>query len=269
MSGARNIGALTRVYSDVTWRVYEELDRSLGPRGPDWLFELAGRYLHPGAVIMDAGCRDAGHLIRLVTEHGATGVGVEPVAVHAEWARAAVRDAGLAERIDIRHTTMDATGQPDGSVDLIWCRDVLPQVDPLVPALRGLARALRPGGHLIVHTTVTTALLRPDDAAMLARHMGVVPANLSEDTLTAGFTASGLAVAERDEIGSEWREHAEERHRPASTALLRLARLRRRREAIAAEHGEDVYRHVEANLHWDVLQLLGRLSQVVYVLRAA
>src|SRR4051812_48409461 len=61
----RNVDRLTREYGPNTWDVYEVLDRSLDPRGPDLLHELAGRYLHRGDVVLDAGCRDGEHLIKL------------------------------------------------------------------------------------------------------------------------------------------------------------------------------------------------------------
>jgi hypothetical protein len=51
--------------------------------------------------------------------------------------------------------------------------------------------------------------------------------------------------------------------------LLRLSRLRRQRESITANHGEDIYRHIEANLHWEVFLLLGKLRPIVYLLRPA
>ena len=70
-------------------------------------------------------------------------------------------------------------------------------------------------------------------------------------------------------IGTEWREHAEERTQPVSRALLRLARLRRQRDDIIAEHGQDIFEHIEANLHCEVFQFLGKLEPIVYVLRAA
>jgi hypothetical protein len=75
-----------------------------------------------------------------------------------------------------------------------------------------------------------------------------------------------LAIEDKEVIGAEWREYAEEPTRPTSNALLRLARLRRQREAVVGEHGEDSYRHVEANLHWDAFQFLGKLEPVVYLL---
>jgi len=44
---------------------------------------------------------------------------------------------------------------------------------------------------------------------------------------------------------------------------------RRQRDDIVREHGQDIYEHIEANLHWEVFQFLGKLEPVVYVRRAA
>ena len=80
----KNREQLSRVYSQETWRVYDLLDQSLAPRGPDSLYDLAGEYLEAGCKVLDAGCRDAAHLIRLVGLYDVTGVGVDPVDVHIE-----------------------------------------------------------------------------------------------------------------------------------------------------------------------------------------
>ncbi len=74
------------------------------------------------------------------------------------------------------------------------------------------------------------------------------------------FENAGLAVERKDVVGTEWREYAEERTRPASRALLRLSRLRRQRNTVVERYGEDVYDYVEANLHWEAYQLLGKLQ---------
>ena len=262
-----HLARLSRVYGPATWDVYEMLDKSLDPRGPDWLHEKAAEYITPGATILDAGCRDGEHLIRLVQSHDVRGVGVEPVAIHVERARVAVERAGLAGRIDIVRGTMDEFGYPPGSFNFVWCRDVLEQVDPLQPALDGVALVLEPGGRALVYTTVVTDRLEASEAEMLRRHLGNVDANLREPTLLAAFEAAGLVVEERQGIGTEWREYAEERSQTVSKALLRLARLRRRRDTVVRDHGEDIYHHIEANLHWELFQFLGKLLQVVYVLR--
>src|SRR5688572_9776665 len=84
--GPGNMDRLARVYGPTTWDVYARLDQSLDPPGPDSLHELAGEYVRPGGAVLDAGCRDAKHLIRLVQATGVTGVGVDPVEIHIERA---------------------------------------------------------------------------------------------------------------------------------------------------------------------------------------
>jgi hypothetical protein len=36
---------------------------------------------------------------------------------------------------------------------------------------------------------------------------------------------------------------------------------------VIRSHGEDIYRHVEANLHWELFQFLGKLQPVMCLLR--
>jgi SAM-dependent methyltransferase len=266
-NGDEHVRRMSRAYSDETWDLYEQLDRSLDPDGPDSLLDLAAEFLPPGARMLDAGCRDAAYLIRLVRAHGASGVGVDPVAVHAEMARAAVAAAGLSERIGIVHGGVESLATPDAEFDLVWCRDVLEQVEPLEAFLRQCARVLKSGHGMIAYTNLATDRLEPREVAMLSRHFGNVQRNLDEAHLAAAFDGAGLVVERREPVGTRWREYAEERTRPVSQSLLRLARLRRQRDSVVAARGQDVYDHVEANLHWLLFQFLGKLEPVTYVLR--
>jgi SAM-dependent methyltransferase len=256
------------VYGPTTWDVYERLDVSLNPAGPDFLFDTAATYVTAGRLVLDAGCRDGAHLMELVRRFDVDGVGVEPVALHVERARDAVRTAGLADRITLHHGVMHELPYPDSHFDFVWCRDVLEQVDDLGGALVEVLRVMKPAARLLVYTTVATDLLTADDAAVMRHHLGNVDGNLDRAALEAGFDRSGFAVESVKVIGTEWAEYAEERTKPVSRALLRLARLRRQRDDIVREHGQDIYEHIEANLHWEVFQFLGKLEPLVYVLRA-
>ncbi|HEY1178628.1 MAG TPA: methyltransferase domain-containing protein, partial [Phytomonospora sp.] len=198
-----------------------------------------------------------------------TGVAADPVAVHIERARRKVAEAGLSQRIEVFHGVVEDLPRPDGSFDLVWCRDVLEQVAGLDGFTAAIARLLAPAGRVIAYTSVVTELLEPGEAAMLRRHMGNVHENLYEPRLLAAFADAGLTVERRISIGTEWREWAEERTRPVSESLLQLSRLRRRRAEIVAGHGREIYEHVEANLHWLLYQFIGKLDPLVYVLRGA
>lgn len=265
--GEKHVRRMSRAYSNETWELYEQLDRSLDPEGPDSLLDVAAEFLDPGARILDAGCRDAAYLIRLVRAHDATGVGVDPVAVHVEMALTAVAEAGLAERIEIVHGGVESLATPDAEFDLVWCRDVLEQVEPLAAFMSQCARVLKPGHRMIAYTNLATDRLEPREDTMLTRHFGHVARNLDENNLRAAFDAAGLVVERRDAVGTRWREYAEERSQPVSQSLLRLARLRRLRDSVVATRGQDVYDHVEANLHWLLFQFLGKIEPVIYVLR--
>ncbi|NED96255.1 class I SAM-dependent methyltransferase [Phytoactinopolyspora alkaliphila] len=259
---------LVRVYGPVTWQVYDELDSSLNPRSPDWLHELAADLTPANGNVLDAGCRDAAHLVQLMRAHPSVrGLGIDPVPLHIKKAQSLVVENGLQDRVEVMLSDIESAAATGKQFDFVWCRDVLEQVADLQTATRALASLTRPTGSLLVFTTVATDLLSPSESTLLSRHLANVPANLSRSTVEDAFTAAGLEVIQRDEIGTEWREWAEERHAPASTALLRLARLRRDRARLDALHGSDIVDHVEANLHWEVYQFVGKLAPVVYVLR--
>jgi ubiquinone/menaquinone biosynthesis C-methylase UbiE len=196
-----------------------------------------------------------------------TGVGVDPVELHIERARTAVDEAGLADRIDLLHGVMHDLPYDDSHFGFVWCRDVLEQVDDLDGALAELVRVTQRGRHLLVYTTFATDLLDGRDAEMMRRHIANVDANLDAAYVEADFRRAGLVIERKDIVGTEWREHAEEHFQPVSRALLRLSRLRRQQAEIIAGHGQDIYDHIEANLHWEVFQFLGKLQPVLYVLQ--
>jgi len=154
----------------------------------------------------------------------------------------------------------------DGHFDLVWCRDVLEQVDDLAGGLREVVRVMKSGARMVVFTVFATDLLDERDWAMLRRHLGYVEGNLDRELTEAAFARAGLDIERVEVIGTEWREYAEERAQPVSRALLRLSRLRRQRDDLVRDHGVEVFEHIEANLHWEVFQFLGKLLPTVYVL---
>ncbi len=262
-----NLAQLSRVYGPETWDVYAQLDETLAPRGPDSLYDLAGAHLVAGSTVLDAGCRDAAHLIRLVQTFGVTGVGVDPVQLHIDRAKEAIDAAGVADRASVLVGALEELPFVDGQFDLVWCRDVLEQVDDLDGAMCEAFRVLAEAGRMLVYTTFVTDRLTTEDAELLNHHLGNVPANLDQANVQAAFARAGFEIELRDAIGTEWREHLEERDGTASRALLRLSRLRRRRDELTSRFGPEIYEHVEANLHWEVFQFLGKLQPTVYVLR--
>lgn len=260
--------ALARVYGPATWDLYRRLDVTLEPRSPDWLTTLASELLMPGNLVLDAGCRDGFHLIELVQRNDVTGFGIDPVAHAIDRGREQIRAKGLAGRVTLGCGVLEDLPYPDRRFDFVWCRDVLELIDNLDAALRELVRVMKPGALLLVFTELATELLDERDAEMIDRDaLGPRLRNLDESHLMSGFHRAGLSVERREAIGTEWREYREEREPIVSRKLLQLARLRRRRTEMIAEHGRDVCDHVEANLHWELFEFLGKLLPIVYLLR--
>jgi SAM-dependent methyltransferase len=258
------------IYGPTTWDVYARLDESLHPRGPDMLYDVARDLIAEGDTMLDAGCRDATHLIELARRHPTTtGIGVEPVAIHVDRARAAVRDADLANRITIHQGVVQDVPSPAASIDFVWCRDVLVQVDDVIGGLRGLHRVMAPGARLLAYNSFATDRLEGRDLEMMRRHLGWLEGNMRRSDMEAAFATAGFGVGQIEEVGTEWREYAEERTQPASRALLRLSRLRRQRDDFVAWRGQEIYDHIEANLHYEVFLMLGKLQPVIYVLHKA
>jgi SAM-dependent methyltransferase len=261
-----HLDLIARIYHPRYRELFASLDRSLEPRGPELMHEIASRYLRPGARVLDAGCRDAAHLIRLVEDERATGVGVDLVSWHIERARAAVEAARLQGRVQIIRGDLHALGFAAHRFDLVWCRDVFPLLDDLEGAVAELSRVTKPGGHAVVYTDLLTDLIEPAETERLNGPLGNVTLSMRRDHVEQAFDTSNLLVERVELIATEWLEYAEERVGSTSRALLRLARLRRQRESILASNGEDVYDTAEASLQWLSYQFLGKVEPVVYVL---
>ncbi|MGH9155396.1 MAG: class I SAM-dependent methyltransferase [Acidimicrobiales bacterium] len=158
---------------------------------------------------------------------------------------------------------------PDNSIDFVWCRDVLVQVDDLLGGLEGLHRVMAPDARLLAYSSFVTDRLDGADLEMMQRHLGWLDDNVRRPKMEASFEAAGFVIEAVEEIGTEWREFAEERTQPPSKALLRLARLRRQRSAIVAWREQEIYDHIEANLHYEFFLFLGKLVPLVHLLRKA
>jgi SAM-dependent methyltransferase len=257
---------MTEIYSESFWRLFDDLDISLEPAGPEQLYEIADPFLGAGHHILDVGCRDARHLIEPSRGYGSTGVGVDPVPWHVQRAQAAVESAGLGDQITIRLGVAEDLVEETASFDIVWCRDVIEVLPDLTTALAEMRRVLRPDGHVIVFTNLLDGPIDAAETASIHGPLGNVVANLVESDLEGAFAAAGLTIAIKHVVGTEWREYLEEHDQVVSLELLRLARLRRSRDRVVDRYGQDAFRTAEASLQRGVHQFLGRFVPVIYVL---
>ena len=250
------------------------LDDSLAPRGSGLLFDLvAGLGLRPGSVAVDVGAREAGHCIELSRRFGYTVHGVEPVLRHLDNAARALQalaavEPEVAARIRMHEGVAQRLPEPDGSVDLIWCRDVLAHIQDLAAVFGEFGRVLRPGGAAVIYQMTATDWLTPAEAARLWPPIGAYASSVDPQRFEAAIAAGGLTVVQCIELGGEWRERdAEDGGGRTCRELLHVSRLLRSRPANQDRFGADAYEAMLANCLWGVYQMIGKLNPRVYVLR--
>jgi SAM-dependent methyltransferase len=243
-----------------------ELERSLEPRGTEWLFQaFAELGPRPSQLVVDVGSRDAAHAIRLVHEHGLRAIALDPVPHHVELARQAVAEAGV--DVEVVEAGIEAMPVDGGVADWIWCRDVLVHVD-LERGLRECARILRPGGQMLAYVTCSTDALEPREAEALFGAIAVVAESTQPTLIEQHAAGAGLALVSRMPLGGEWRERMiEDGSWDPGDELLRLSRLHRRVDDLTERHGATAVAAYAAARAWGVYQLLGKLCPTVYVWR--
>jgi SAM-dependent methyltransferase len=119
------------------------------PADPEpWAWERRRALLlaeaRPGECVLDLGC-GAGRFVAALRDAGAGAVGVEIASGALERARA------VAPGADLRLLAEDGSIPLEhGSVDLVWCSEVLEHVADGAHLLQEARRVLRPGGRLLL-----------------------------------------------------------------------------------------------------------------------
>lgn len=246
------------------------LDESLAPRDPSVLLQVVRELdLRHDSRVVDVGCGEGAYAFRLATHFGLRVLGIDPVQRHLDLARNARRDlvTDIASRVAFERGTATAVPAPDGSVDLVWCRDVMVHVEHPDDAYAEFARVLRPGGHVVAYQVVATDLLAADEGDWLFDVMGVVPSSAEPRVLDDAIAASGLEVVDTIDLSSEWGEWGQEQEGTAGRALLHLARLQRDPERYRSEFGDAAYDVMLGDCRWHVYRMMGKLGARVDVLR--
>jgi SAM-dependent methyltransferase len=115
------------------------------------------------SAVLDVGCSFGQALVHF----GPGSVGIDNSARAVEFCRAIGLDARLA---DVERDL--AAAAPEAAFDLAWVSDVVEHLDAPRVALRGVARALRPDGRLLLHVST---LPESRVARSLLRRRGVRP----------------------------------------------------------------------------------------------
>jgi SAM-dependent methyltransferase len=251
----------------------EALDQSMQPRGFGLLEDLVAELeLEPGARAVDVGCRMAYFSISLARRFGLQVHGIDPLTYHIDGARKALAELittepDVAARVQVEIGRAEQLSDPDDSVALIWCRDVLEHVPDLGAVFNEFRRVLRPDGHAVIYQMVATDWLEPEEAERLWPPIGVHADSVDPTKFDAAITDAGLTIAQCIELHGEWRERDEEDGGGmTSRQLIHASRLIRGRQEFQDRFGVDAYNAVLNNCLWGVYQMIGKLSPRIYVL---
>jgi len=248
------------------------LDASLGPRGPELLYELMrDLQLGPRATVVDVGCGEGRHSVALAERFGVSVHGVDPVARHLELsnarlAAAAARRPELGQLVRFARGSAESLPLEDRIADVVWCRDVLVHVAALQTAFGEWRRVMRDGGRAIVFHTVATSRLEPREATWLFATLGVVTESTDPTRVEESIAAGGLRVDRRIDLGSDWAVFNEEQTGRSTRKLLHAARLLQDPDRYVARFGRGAYEIELADCFWHVFHMIGKLSDRVYVL---
>ena len=178
----------------------------------------------------------------------------------------AIEQAAAIMEIPLPQATAAVVGAT-GAIGSVCAHMLAPQVKQMILIGRNQEKLQKVAQTLPTsHVTLATDKLEPLEAQWLFETLVITPQNMSHAYLEAGLHQAGFVIDQIDQVDSEWREHWEEDGTClTSQQLLRLARLRRNRDALIAQVGELDYLVELADCHWGVYQMLGKLCPTVYV----
>ena len=250
----------------------DALDESLHPRGPDFLYEVVHKLGLPSvAGVVDLGCGEGQHSIRLAERFGFAVHGIDPVPRHMDLANEALADAAkqkpaLSKLVRFALGAAEALPIEDASIDLIWCREALYYFG-LDKAFAECRRVLRAGGYMLIYNMFNGDRLEPREAARQWTR-DVVLANADHKHVEAAFGAAGFQIDECIELTSEGGEYAQEERGEPGRRLLHAARLLRAPERYIARFGQTAYDIMLGDCFWHIYRMIGKLSARVYLLKA-
>jgi len=217
------------------------------------------------ARALDLGCGEGSDSVALASRFALDVLGIDPVARHVELAEHAAREADLATLARFAVGVAEDLPADDGSVDLVWCKDVLVHVADLDRAYGEIARVLAPGGHAVVYQMFATDRLASDEADQLWTTMGVVASSARLNTTIDAIAGTDLQLEQDIVLGSEWDEWSYEHSLPTPHAL-RVAGLQRDPEHYIDQFGRQAYDIMLGDALWHVFALIGKLSGRALVL---
>ena len=205
--------------------------------------------------------------MRLAERFGLHVQGVDLLTANIEKARARVGETALGNAIGLHLARAEALPLAAGTVDVVWCKEVITFTN-LDVAMREFRRVLKRTGFGVVYQVITGPAMTEAEARWFAgQEMGFGPANsLRPADVESAIVSSGLVVRQRVDYASEWGEAAQELDGAGGRRLAHAARLLRDPHRYTQRFGEDNYRVMLADCLWHVYRMIGKLYGVAFVI---
>jgi ubiquinone/menaquinone biosynthesis C-methylase UbiE len=241
--------------------------------------KVAALGINKHASVLDAGCGWGEQSCALATHLGCRMTGLDLTEGNLALARNRAAQMGVGHLTTFLQGNILALPFETGTFDLAYCCESLPHVTPLQQGLTECARILKPGGTLLIIHSFATSSLGTEEADYLYSIGRVAAENMSVTSFEQALKASSLQISSSEILGSRYYEYYFEpeyrdspEYREAKVffqedALLKLARLRSKKEALVAEFGQEIYNSADTVLLWHIDHLMGKLASVVYIAR--
>jgi cyclopropane-fatty-acyl-phospholipid synthase len=162
--------------------------------------------LEPGMRVLDVGCGWGSFAIHAAREHGVSVVGITLSEGQAELARERVREAGLADRIEIR--LQDYRELADAPFDAISSIGMVEHVgaNQIDEYMAVLARVLKPGARLLNHGIARLRVGEPEAGPFSERYVFPDAAPLHLSRIQVAIERAGLETHHVEDFRLDYAE---------------------------------------------------------------
>lgn len=258
------------VYTQEVGDLYDEAGISRNPLSRSFLLDLAAKHgVNKEALVLDIGCANGGLSRELIAKTDCKIEGVELLPLLVEMGKTQNKELGLDDKFTIQPGGMSDIPFEDNHFDFVFCSDVIGLVEDLNLAFKECARVLKPGGKMLVYaTSFKTSRMAKEEADFLGNTLGgdrgaLLTVNEVEAVLNRHFK-----IEEKNDIGSQFGQHAIEQQADKSEAagnLLKIARLQTWPDKYIKKYGQKTYQIVLAEAMWSPYILLGKLEPTVFI----
>ena len=120
---------------------------------------------------------------------------------------------------------------------------------------------------MMLQTGFATPQLQRREGELLRERLGFVEASMLRPEVEEAFGTAGFTVARSESYGSEFAEYYEQTEGRCAHHLVGIARLQRGETAIVERFGRAAYETALGMYHWQVYQMMGKISYHAYLLQ--